>query len=79
LNSALLTGLKFFAITWTISTPGLKCYKPGVEMLYVPGICNSHAEVKKREILKDGCRKYEMYRNTYFFPIWGVNNLDITV
>ena len=26
LNSALLTGLKFFAITWTISTPGLKCY-----------------------------------------------------
>jgi hypothetical protein len=26
LNSALLTGLKFFAITWTISTPGLKRY-----------------------------------------------------
>ena len=26
LNSALLTGLKFFAITWTMSTPGLKRY-----------------------------------------------------
>ena len=26
LNSVLLTGLKFFAITWTISTPGLKRY-----------------------------------------------------
>jgi hypothetical protein len=26
LNSALLTGLKFFAITWTFSTPGLKRY-----------------------------------------------------
>jgi hypothetical protein len=26
LNSALLTGLNFFAIKWTISTPGLKRY-----------------------------------------------------
>ena len=26
LNSALLTGLKFFTITWSISTPGLKRY-----------------------------------------------------
>jgi hypothetical protein len=26
LNSALLTGLNFFAIAWTISTPGLKRY-----------------------------------------------------
>ena len=30
LNSALLTGLNFFAIRWTISTP--------VEMLYVLGV-----------------------------------------
>jgi hypothetical protein len=43
LNSALLTGLKFFAITWTISTPGLKRYT----------IRSRHrfAEVKKAFIL----------------------------
>jgi hypothetical protein len=43
LKSALLTGLKFFAITWTISTPGLKRYT----------IRSRHrfAEVKKAFIL----------------------------
>ena len=43
LNSALLTGLKFFAITWTISTPGSKRYT----------IRSRHrfAEVKKAFIL----------------------------
>ena len=28
LNSDLLTELKFFTITWKISTPGLKCFLP---------------------------------------------------
>jgi hypothetical protein len=43
LNSALLTGLNLFAITWTISTPGLKRYT----------ICSRHRfpEVKKALIL----------------------------
>ena len=43
LNSALLTGLKIFAITWMISTPGLKRYT----------IRSRHrfAEVKKAFIL----------------------------
>ncbi len=47
--------------------PGLKCYTfPPLEV------------TKMWEILKDGCRKYEAYRNVCFFSIWGVNNLDIT-
>jgi hypothetical protein len=47
LNSALLTGLKFFAITWTISTPGLKRYTirsrhrfPEVKKAFILFSCN---------------------------------------
>jgi hypothetical protein len=43
LNSALLTGLNFFAITWTISTPGLK--------RYIIRSQHRFAEVKKAFIL----------------------------
>ncbi len=50
-------------------------FNPGVEMLYVPAIGSN----KEAGILKDGCRKYETYRNVCFFSILGVNNLDITV
>ena len=34
LNSALLTGLKFFTITWKISTPGFKCFLPRRHVSY---------------------------------------------
>ena len=73
-------------ITWSIFKPGVELspfdrveilYEilyPGVEMLYVPAIGSN----KKARILKDGCQKYETYRNV-FFSIWGVNKLDITV
>ncbi len=48
---------------------------PGVEILYVPAIGSN----KKAGNFKRGCRKYETHRNVCFFPIWGVNNLDIRV
>ncbi len=65
LNSALLTGLKFFTITWKISTPGLKCYT------FPP------LEVKKKRVAAENMKHIAMFVG--FFSIWGVNNLDITV
>ena len=67
LNSALLTGLKFFTITWKISTPGLKYYTfPPLEV------------TKKWEILKEAAENMKRIAMLFFlaeaglkFQPWG--------
>ncbi len=58
-------GLNSALLTVEILYDYMEDFNPGIEMLYVPAIGSN----KKREILKDGCRKYETYRNGFFFNL----------